>query len=489
MGRAEVPRGVSLRTKIILSMALLAFLVAGATSATQYYFRRGELIAEFQAFVRSVAGTCALSISAADVAAIRGPGDTSSDAFARTKSVLAKVRDINRLKDGEIYILRPVSAAAAGLFDTEFVAMPHERAFVGDRYSIQPANRGPFVEAWRDLRPAATGIYADPHGVYISGYAPIVDPASGRAIAVIEVDAEISRFLERQRAALWTALAIGGGAFAIAAVPGLLLARTLTRGVNRLTDGIRRFQAGEYDVRVTVKSDAGRGESGDEIARMSAVFDEMIESLAERLALLPYVSRFTAEAVRRGRADPKWLTGMEQEVVVLFADLRGFTRFSEEREAAAVVRELNELLAVQAEIVVACGGDVDKFVGDRVMAVFLKDERAAGTAFACARELIARVHAATRGRDGALSLGVGIHAGSAVVGSIGSAARRDFTAIGHTVNLASRLCDRAGPWEVMVSEDVAAALSAAERAPLRANEAMQFKNVSRAVVTYGCVCA
>jgi adenylate cyclase len=90
-----------------------------------------------------------------------------------------------------------------------------------------------------------------------------------------------------------------------------------------------------------------------------------------------------------------------------------------------------------------------------------------------------------RGREGMLSLGVGIHAGPAVVGSIGSAARRDFTAIGHTVNLASRLCDRAGPWEVLVSEEVAGGLSAARREVLRANEAARFKNVTREVVTYG----
>jgi adenylate cyclase len=152
------------------------------------------------------------------------------------------------------------------------------------------------------------------------------------------------------------------------------LARGLTRGVNRLADGIRRFQAGEYDVRVSAEVDGGGGGAvaRDEIARACAVFDEMIVSLAERLALLPYVSRFTAEAVRRGRADPKWLSGMGQDVVVLFADLRGFTRFSEERDASAVVRDLNDLLAVQAEVVVAFGGDVDKFVGDRVLAVFLE---------------------------------------------------------------------------------------------------------------------
>ena len=117
--------------------------------------------------------------------------------------------------------------------------------------------------------------------------------------------------------------------------------------------------------------------SGDELQHLGSVFNEMIISLGEKLALLPYVSRFTAEAVRRSRDDPQWLAGMEQEVIVLFADLRGFTSWCETRDAAFLVRELNRLLAVQADAVVSAGGDVDKFIGDAVMAVFLGGEGSA----------------------------------------------------------------------------------------------------------------
>src|SRR2546421_1605728 len=359
-----LPRS-SLRIKILLAMGFIALLVAGAITATDYHFRRQELLTEFQSFVRSVAGTCALAISGEDLHAIQSNADASAAPFVRTRTILAKVRDINHLAENEIYLLRPTKNPAEP-FETEFVCMLQTRTFVGDRYVIPAANRQPYHAAWQEKQPAATGIYMDPNGTYISGYAPILD-AAGAPVAIVEVDANISRFIQRQRQVLLTSLAIGGGAFIVALLPGLLLASRITKGLNRLTDGIRRFQKGQYDVRVIVQS-------RDEIQRMSEVFNDMIVSLAEKLALIPYVSRFTTEAVRKSRHDPSWLSGMEQSVVVLFADLRGFTRFSEDREASRVVQELNQLLAVQAEVVISSGGDVDKFVGDRVMAVFLDED-------------------------------------------------------------------------------------------------------------------
>ncbi len=465
---------ISLRAKVAAAMASVAVLVVIAILGTNFYFRRTQLLQEFQTFVRGVAGTTALALEGDEIGAIHAPNDADSAAFRRARGILEQSREINGLAENEMYILRPASAESP--FETEFVVMLQKKTFIGSRYTVPSGNREKFLAAWNTGLPTSSGIYADEHGRWISGYAPILDRA-GRPVAMVEADARISRYLERQRSELLLMLAIGGGAFLVAMIPGLLLARNITRGLNKLSLGIRRFQAGEHDVQVEVSS-------GDELQHLGNVFNEMIISLGEKLALLPYVSRFTAEAVRRSRKDPQWLAGMEQEVIVLFADLRGFTSWCETRDAAYLVRELNRLLAVQADAVVSAGGDVDKFIGDAVMAVFLGGEGSAEKVFNCARELIVAIRREIESEAWPLAVGVGIHHGRAVVGSIGSETRRDFTAIGHTVNLASRLCDRAGKWQILVSEPFYQHLPPGTQKDFTRTEPMEFKHVSQAIATF-----
>jgi class 3 adenylate cyclase len=478
--RSKPARFFSLRAKIVLAMAVVAALVASAIVATNTHLRRAQLLDEFQQFVRGVAGTTALALSGDGIATIRTDSDANSAAFQNARRILDYSRRINGLTEQELYILRPINIGnntdGDGLFETEFVVMLQRKTFIGSRYTIPESNRPQFRAAWSDGQPASTGIYRDANGTWISGYAPVFNKA-GKPVAIIEADAEISRFIAKQREELWLAAVVACGAFVVAMLPGLFLAANITRGLHKLARGMRRFKNGDHDVQVTLRT-------RDEIEDLGSVFNDMIRSLGEKLALLPYVSRFTAEAVRRSREDPNWLMGSEQEVMVLFADLRGFTTWCETREARELVRELNRLLAVQADVVVSAGGDVDKFIGDSVMAVFLDEEDTPQKVFDCAKALIARVHEETLAQGWPLALGVGIHYGHAVVGSIGSDTRRDFTAIGHTVNFASRLCDKAGAWQVLVSEAFHKLLPNETRQRFERTEPMQFKNVSQFMPTY-----
>jgi class 3 adenylate cyclase len=462
----------NLRLKILLAMGVVALTVMAAFLVPGIVLRRQGVVEEFQTFVRSAAGTAALALSGDDLARIKTNADAATPEFQRVRAILESVRKINHLTEREVYILRPLDAAGS----TEFVAMLQAQTFIGDRYTIRAENRAAFLAGWSSGEPTATAPYRDEHGEWISGYAPIFDRA-GRPVAVIEVDAEMTRVMVRQRDIILTSLALAAVAIAIGTLPGLWLARSITRGLHQLAEGMRRFQAGDHAVQVATRT-------GDEIEQLGAAFNDMILALREKLALLPYVSRFTAEAVRRSRDDPSLLAGSELEVCVLFADLRGFTSFSEQREASVLVRELNSLLAVQADVVVSAGGDVDKFIGDAVMAVFLDAEQAGGKVLACARQLIARMHEETQRNGWPLGLGVGIHRGRAVVGSIGSATRRDFTAIGHTVNLAARLCEKAAPWEILVTDAFLATLDPAARAAFRQTAPIAFKNVQQAVTTH-----
>ncbi len=144
--------------------------------------------------------------------------------------------------------------------------------------------------------------------------------------------------------------------------------------------------------------------------------------------------------------DPPPAGGEQKEVAVLFSDLRGFTTASEAMPPAELVRRLNAYFDAMVAPIREHGGVVDKFVGDAIMAVFggvlaLDDPRGAAVHAALGmQERLAALNArwALEGLA-PFEAGIGVHAGPVVIGSIGSADRKDFTVIGDTVNTASRV--------------------------------------------------
>ena len=146
----------------------------------------------------------------------------------------------------------------------------------------------------------------------------------------------------------------------------------------------------------------------------------------------------------------KYLWGVEQEVTLLFCDLRGFTKMSEGRLSFDVVFILNQFLGRMAEAIEDTGGFVDKFMGDGIMAIFGMDEATpigAARAIAAARAMGGVLDGLNQSMKEELrspmSMGIGIHTGPAILGRIGAADRTksaaNLTALGETVNIASRL--------------------------------------------------
>ncbi len=137
------------------------------------------------------------------------------------------------------------------------------------------------------------------------------------------------------------------------------------------------------------------------------------------------------------------MRGRESEVTVLFSDIRNFTTLSEQHSAAEVLTLLNDYLGRQVAVIFRHGGTLDKFIGDAIMAFWgapMASDTQAEDAIAAALEMT-QVMERFREETGfhAFDIGIGIHTGTAMVGMVGSEQRLDYTVIGDTVNLASRI--------------------------------------------------
>ena len=154
--------------------------------------------------------------------------------------------------------------------------------------------------------------------------------------------------------------------------------------------------------------------------------------------IIPYISFSTLQAADK---DIKKATS-SRELCFLFTDIRGFTNLCEGKKPQEVVEILNHYLDIETEIILNNGGDVDKFVGDEMMAFFAGPKKEYNACKA-AMEIRAAMRfqqeqALAEGSD-YISMGIGINTGRVVFGSVGARSRMDFTSIGDTVNLAARL--------------------------------------------------
>lgn len=234
------------------------------------------------------------------------------------------------------------------------------------------------------------------------------------------------------------------------------LGRSLGKPVNDLIEGTRAIEDGDYGFRISARH------SG-EFKALTDAFNKMTQGLQQKDKVERLFSRFVSNPVAarymaRGDVEPSQ-EGRRVDASVIFVDLVGYTAFSEGRSPEDVAEVLNLYFTEFADICHQYSGNVDKYIGDCAMLLFgcpQPDPEHRYHAMQCALHIRQRIRELNRERERhnlpCLDIRIGLSGGTLLAGLLGSHERLQYTVIGETVNLASRLCDQAGAGRVMTDK-------------------------------------
>ena len=266
---------------------------------------------------------------------------------------------------------------------------------------------------------------------YFMSYSPMDENQSIYLVSTTSKSSALKLLHTILRSMGWLAL----GAFLMILIGGGVMSHIISAPFFPFFKAFNAVATGD----LTVKMEEDRQ---DEFGSLSKAFNHMIHGLKERIQLQKYVGEHTLENVALESQGSQKITG-----AVMFSDIRGFTSFSQDKDPTIVVNMLNEWLGFQTEIILQFGGNIDKFVGDEVLALF-RGSDALDRCISCALEI--QNHWKLLENKNDLALGIGINFGSMIMGDIGNEKRKDYTVIGAVVNMAARLCSHAQKGQVLI---------------------------------------
>jgi len=302
--------------------------------------------------------------------------------------------------------------------------------------------------------PNAQTSYTGDDGERYLGSFSRVGFSDAAVISFVREDRAFAMVYRIQRIIMWLTGIVLSAAFLI----NLFFSRTLTRPIRSLTRASRDIGNGNYDLEIS-------SSSKDELGVLTGSFMNMARGLKERerikSAFGKFVNRQVANLVSSGEVK---LGGERKDVAVFFSDIRSFTRMAEAMSPEDVVGFLNSYMTRMVGCVNRTRGVVDKFIGDAIMAVWgapvsTGDDafNAVNAALLMREQLIEFNKSRGTVKRPSVSIGCGIHYGPALAGQIGSEDRMEYTVIGDTVNIASRIEALNKPFftDILVSEEIA----------------------------------
>ncbi|KAA3627604.1 MAG: HAMP domain-containing protein [Proteobacteria bacterium] len=274
-------------------------------------------------------------------------------------------------------------------------------------------------------------------------------------------------------------------------VLSFLLARRLSRPIMELVDAGRAMSEGRYQHRISERRN-------DEIGNLIGAFNSMADGLLHKAQVEDAFSRYVSPTVARNilsNLGDVELGGQRIDGSILFADIAGFTSLSERMKPEQVAELLNEYFSYIARASSVYNGVVDKYIGDCAMIVFGvpdEDPEHSFNAVACAsliRAVVKRLNERRRSRgQETVEFRFGINAGQMLAGNMGSRDRMQYTVVGDTVNLASRLCTYAESGCIVISRELYARPPVFKRLAAHQHRDIKVRGKSEPVAIYEVDC-
>lgn len=425
---------------------------------------RGFLFREVQSKVTAIASTASALINGDQLRELHDNPDENSPNYIAIRDALRKVRNANRRSDVYVrylYTLKPnPKDPEKVIFGVDAEEDPARVSHIGDD---NPGALLDHILNHLEEKFSSEEMNTDPWGTWLTGYAPIYD-SQGKYVGTIGADISarvVNQFLNQILFFTIPSLIVS---LAVALIMASLLANRASRALVSLTLAAKEFENGNLDYRLTPLPEI-------EFNLVAVEFNTMAQSLQEKermkAGFARYVSQHVLEKILKQSGSTSF-QGEKRKITVFFSTIRDFTKITETTPPEELVSTLNEYFNLMLGIVFKRNGMFDKFTQDGLMLEFGiplpdpdQERNAVLTAIEMQRTLESlRTQWKLKGKP-SIEMTIGIHTGDAIVGNIGSAERMEFTAIGDTVNVASRLQEIAQDknFGILVSETTFNALN------------------------------
>jgi adenylate cyclase len=423
------------RTQQLLALGGLTLVTSLASTAALYFLAERHFYAEYRAKLLSIAATAAALTDGGKLTSIQQREDEATPAYAELHRALKAVRDANRRKDTEVERVFGV-VQRGGLLHIG-VDAEEDPALMGHAGEVYRTQGAPLQ--W-ETAVAEQDFSTDEFGRYLRAHAPVRD-RDGKVVGAVIAQARVEWVEGKLRPLKQAGLGALGLSLILSVPVAFWLSARASRPLTELKRVLDLIAKGDLKARANI---ASKDEFGEVAHSVNAMAGGLAERDRVKSAFARYVSQQVMDSVLTSDSG-SMLRGDRRRISVLFSDIRGFSKISEHLAPEKVVQLLNEYFELMVEVVFRNQGTLDKFIGDGLMAIFgapendpYQEEHALKAAIEMQQEL-AKLEVRWEAEGIHIRIGVGIHSGPAIVGTIGSSRRMEYTAIGDTVNVASRL--------------------------------------------------